>query len=117
MYVLSKIFGDCPQAKILEVFADYFDVELSIPDILWLIDIPKTTVCSHINKLLDERIISEGDKVGNTQFYHLNHEKTEVKIIVSLVNYIVTEKLAEELKDRGLKPIEKQEIDIPDKIK
>ena len=56
MFVLSKIFGDHPQVKILEVFTDHFDEELSIIDIIWLTDIPKTTICGCIDKLLDEKI-------------------------------------------------------------
>lgn len=87
MSVLSKIFGEYPQVKILEAFVDHFDEELSIPDILWLTDVSKTTICG-------------------TQLYHLNNEKQEVQIIVSLVNYIVSEKLAERLEERGLNRLE-----------
>lgn len=112
MFVLSKIFGDCPQVKILEVFADHFDEELSIPDIIWLTDMPKTTIYSYVSKLIDEKILLEGDKIGNTQLYHLNNEKQEVKIVISLVNYIVSEKLAEKLEEKGLKQLEEHEMDI-----
>ena len=112
MFVLSKIFGDCSQVKILEVFADHFDEELSIPDIIWLTDMPKTTIYSYIGKLLEEKIILEGSKVGKTQLYHLNNEKEEIKIVLSLVNYIVSEKLAEKLDEKGLKRVEECEIDI-----
>lgn len=102
MFVLSKIFGEYPQVKILEVFADHFDEELSIRDIIWLTDMPKTIVYKYINKLLDEKILLKGDKIGDTQFYCLNKQKQEVQIVVSLVNYIVSEKLAERLEERGL---------------
>ncbi len=112
MFVLSKIFGDCPQVKILEVFADHFDEELSIPDIIWMTDMPKTTIYSYISKLLEEKILLEGSKIGKTQLYHLNNEKQEVKIVLSLVNYIVTEKLAEKLEEKGLKQLEEHEINI-----
>lgn len=106
MFVLSKIFGDYPEVKILEVFADHFDEELSIPDIIWLTDIPNTTIYSYINKLLEEKILLEGSKSGESQLYHLNDEKQEVKIILSLVNYIVSEKLADRLEEKGLKQLE-----------
>lgn len=111
MFVLSKIFGDCPQVKILEVFADHFDEELSIPDIIWLTDMPKTTIYSYVRKLLDEKILIEGDKIGKTQLYYLNNEKEEVNIVLSLVNYIVSEKLAEKLEEKGLERLEEYEID------
>ena len=80
MSVLLKIFGDYPQVKILEVFADHFDEELSILDIIWLTDIPKTTIYNCIGKLLEEKILLEGSKVGK-------------------------EKLADRLKERGLKQL------------
>ena len=105
MFVLTKIFGDYPQVKILEVFADHFDEELSIPDVIWLTDMPKMTIYSYINKLLDDRMLLEGDKVGKTQFYHLNTDKSEAKHVISLVNHIVSEKLSEKLEERGLKQI------------
>lgn len=112
MFILSKIFGECPQIKLLEVFVDNFDEELSIPDILWLTDIPKTTVYSYINKLLDEKILLKGNKIGKTQFYYLNNAKEEVKIVLSLFNYIVLEKLADKLEEKGLKRLEEHEMDI-----
>ena len=110
MFVLSKIFGDYPQVKILEVFADHFDEELSILDIFWLTDIPETTINSCISKLLEEKILLEGGKVGKAQLYHLNNEKQEVKIVLFLVNYIVSEKLTDILEERGLKQLEESEI-------
>lgn len=112
MFVLSKVFGECPQVMILEVFADHFEEELSIPDLIWLTDMPKTTMHSYISKLLDEKILLKGNKVGKTQFYRLNNEKQEVRIVLSLVNYIVSEKLAEKLEERGIKQIEEHEVNI-----
>lgn len=104
MFVLSKIFREYPQVEILEIFADHFDEKLSIPDIIWLTDIPKTTVYQYVSKLLGEKILLKGDKIGNTQFYCLNKQRQEVQIIVSLVNYIVYDKLAKRLEERGLEP-------------
>lgn len=115
MFVLSKIFGDCPQVKMLEVFADHFDEELSIPDIIWLTDIPKSTIYDYVRELVDEKILLEGKKIGKTQLYHLNNKKEEVKIIITLVNYIVSEKLAEKLEEKGLKRLEESEIVNMDK--
>jgi predicted DNA-binding protein YlxM (UPF0122 family) len=109
MFVLTKIFGDYPQVKILEVFADHFDEDLSILDIFWLTDIPKTTINGCISKLLDEKILLEGSK-EKTQLYHLNKQKQEVKFVISLLNYIVSEQLSDRLEERGLKQLEDHEI-------
>ncbi len=106
---VAKIFGDYPQVKILEVFAEHFDEDLSILDIVWLTDIPKITINSCISKLLEEKILLKGGKVRKVQLYRLNKQKQEVKIVVSLVNYIVYEKLTGRLEERGLKQLEEYE--------
>ncbi len=106
MTVLPKIFGYHPQIVILEVFIDHFEEELSVPDLVWMTDISRSTVYNYLNRLLDEKIICKGSIVSRKQFYRLNTEKQEVKMVLSLVNNIVTGKLAEKLEERGLKPID-----------
>ncbi|CAG0950313.1 hypothetical protein METP2_00169 [Methanosarcinales archaeon] len=93
MYVLSELFGDCPQVKIVETFAENHDETLSGPDISRMTGITKATVYAHINKLLQEDIIKKVKKVGNTQLYQLNHDNPKAKIILMLERFIVSERL------------------------
>ncbi|KAB2944689.1 MAG: hypothetical protein MPEBLZ_03778 [Candidatus Methanoperedens nitroreducens] len=93
MYVLSELFGDCPQVKIVETFAENHDETLSGPDISRMTSITKATVYAHINKLLQEDIIKKVKKVGNTQLYQLNHDNPKAKIILMLERFIVSERL------------------------
>jgi len=64
MYILSELFGDCPQVKIVETFAENHDETLSAPDISRMTGVTKATVYAHINKLLKEKIVKKIKKSG-----------------------------------------------------
>ena len=93
MYILSELFGDCPQVKIVETFAENHDETLSAPEISRMTGVTKATVYVHINKLLNEDIIKKAKKVGKTQLYQLNHDNPKAKIILMLERFIVSERL------------------------
>lgn len=93
MYILSELFGNCPQVKIVETFAENHDETLSAPDISRMTGVTKATVYVHINKLLKEKIIKKSKKVGKTQLYQLNNDNPKSKIILMLERFIVSERL------------------------
>lgn len=93
MYVLSELFGNCPQVKIVETFAENYDDTLSGPDIARMTGVTKATVYAHINKLLKEDIIRKAKKVGKTQLYQFNSDNPKAKIILMLERFIVSERL------------------------
>lgn len=93
MYVLSELFGNCPQVKIVETFAENYEDTLSGPDIARMTGVTKATVYAHINKLLKEDIIRKVRKVGKTQLYQLNNDNPKAKIILMLERFIVSERL------------------------
>ena len=93
MYVLSELFGDCPQVKIVETFAENNDDTLSGPDISRMTGVTKVTVYAHIKRLLKEDIIKKDKKVGKTQLYRLNNSNPKAKIILMLERFIVSERL------------------------
>ncbi len=101
MYVLSELFGDCPQVKIVETFAENHDDTLSCPDIARMIGVTKVTVYAYINKLLKEDIIRKVRKVGKTQLYQLNNDNPKAKIILMLERFIVSERLGKMIKKEG----------------
>ncbi len=98
MYVLSELFGNCPQVKIVETFAENHDDSLSGPDIARMTGVTKATVYAYINKLLKEDIIRKVRKVGKTQLYHLNNDNPKAKIILMLERFIVSERLGKMIK-------------------
>ena len=63
---LSKIFGDYPDVKILECFADNYETPLSISDIVYITELPQDTVYGTIEKLLEKEIVKK-IKHGKTQ--------------------------------------------------
>jgi DNA-binding transcriptional ArsR family regulator len=89
MYILSELFGDCPQVKIVETFAEYYDDTLSGSDIRQMTGVSKATIYSHIDKLLNEGIIKKMEKVGKTQLYQLNSTNPKAKIILMLFQSIL----------------------------
>ena len=93
MYLLSELFGDCPQVKIVETFAENYEDTLSGPDIARMTGVTKATVYAHINKLLKEDIITKAKKVGKTQLYQFNSDNPKAKIILMLERFIVSERL------------------------
>jgi DNA-binding transcriptional ArsR family regulator len=93
MSVLSEIFGNCPQMKIIETFAENYNDKLYAADIVRMTDVHKATVHSHLNKLLDEGLIEKIEKIGNIQFYQLNLDNPKAKMILMLESYIVSERL------------------------
>jgi DNA-binding transcriptional ArsR family regulator len=113
MSILSEIFGDCPQIKIVETFAENYNDKLFVADIVRMTDVSKVTVSNHINKLLEEGIIEKKEKTGPIQFYQLNMNNPKAKIILLLERFIVSERLekliiegedeiGEEIEEQGL---------------
>ena len=93
MYVLSEIFGNCPQMKIIETFAENYNDKLYVADIVRMTDVHKATVNSHLNKLLNEGLIEKKEKIGKIQLYQLNLNNPKAKMLLMLENYIVSERL------------------------
>lgn len=93
MSVLSELFGNCPQMKIIETFAENYNDKLYAADIVRMTDVHKATVHSHLNKLLSEGLIVKKEKIGNVQLYQLNFDNPKAKMILMLESYIVSERL------------------------
>lgn len=98
MFVLSEIFGDCPQVKILEVFAKYSNKKLYLTEIFDLTGINKITISNHLTKFLKKGIIEQKEKDGRIQYYQLNRENPKTQIILSLMKHIEDEHLEELIK-------------------
>lgn len=98
MPVLSELFGECPQVKILEAFAENKRGMLYIADIIRITNLSKMTVNNYIRKLLDEGIIQKTEKAGKIQYYELNHDNSKARTILAFVRYIEDKHLEEPIK-------------------
>ena len=105
MSVISEIFEECPQVKILEVFAENSEKMLYLTEIGEISGITKITVADHINKLLMEGIIEKKEKVGRKQYYQLNKDNPKAKIL-SLVKHIEDKHLEEFIEKEIMDDIE-----------
>ncbi|MFQ6055448.1 MAG: winged helix-turn-helix domain-containing protein [Methanosarcinales archaeon] len=85
MNMLSRIFGNSPQVKIVEKFVENYEDEISA--------LNKSIIYRHIKKLLSEGIIHKTKKVGKTQLYKLNKENAKAEMILLLEKYMVSERL------------------------
>ncbi|MEL7663227.1 MAG: winged helix-turn-helix domain-containing protein [Methanosarcina mazei] len=92
MSILSEIFGDCPQAKIIEAFAKHHGDGLYVADIVRVTGVSKSTVYKHLRKLIAEGVIEEKGSAGNIRFYQLNTSSPKAKIIMKLEKVIVSER-------------------------
>lgn len=99
---LSKLFGDCPNVKILECFADNYKEDLSVSDIIYMCDVPRTTVYRKIKKLVEDGIIKETKRYGKTKLYRLNMENEIAKAIVYLETLIARKELEKTMKREGV---------------
>ena len=95
MRVLSELFNDSMQLKIIEAFTEKPEERLYVADISRATGVAKITVMRHIKTLLEEGIILKAGKAGQVQFYQLNMENPKAKIILLLESYILKEKLNE----------------------
>ncbi|MDY0143169.1 MAG: winged helix-turn-helix domain-containing protein [Bacteroidales bacterium] len=93
MSILSEIFGDCPQAKIIEAFAEHHEDKLYVADIVRMTGVSKSTVYKHLRKLIAEGVIEEKGSAGNIKFYQLNPSSPKAKIIMKLESFFVSESL------------------------
>jgi len=99
---LSGIFGDCPDVKILECFADYYEDSLSVEDIVYMSDIPRTTVYRKIKKLVEKNILIKTRRYGKTQLYKLNMENDIAKSLAYLEILITQRGMEEIMKEEGV---------------
>jgi|GEM_PF-2258760 len=92
MPILSEIFGDCPQAKIIEAFAEHHEEKLYVADIVRMTGVSKSTVYKHLRKLIAEGVVEEKGSAGNIKFYRLSPSSPKAKIVLALEKVIVSEK-------------------------
>lgn len=111
MFVLSKLFGECPQVKIMEAFAKDPNDMLYVADIARMTNLSKITVNNYINKLFEENIVEKREKAGKIQYYQLNRENPKAKIILSLEEFIVSNELEDLIKTDAEKNVDSIKIE------
>ncbi|MCD6171759.1 MAG: helix-turn-helix transcriptional regulator [Thermoplasmata archaeon] len=99
---LTKIFGSCHDVAVLERFADNYEEDLSIGDIVYMSGVPRTTVYRIIKKLLDRKVIIKTKKYGRTQLYRLNIDNEVARAIVYLENVMAQKEMEKLMEKEGM---------------
>jgi len=93
MYVLTPLFGNYYQSKIIEVFLENNDEELSIPEIIEIAETSRGSTYKYLDYLVKEKIIKKIRKIGKTQLYRLNLRHPTTKILLLLEHERFTENI------------------------
>ncbi len=89
MSLFTKYVGDYPQTRILDMLITGRELEYSISDIASSANIGRTTFYRMIKKLLKDKIIIKGMKIGHIQLYKINLSNSNVLAVVELYDKIL----------------------------
>lgn len=100
MEILSEIFGEYYQAKIMEILLENYSEEFTIKDILQMAETSRGSTYKYIKELAKKEILIETRKIGKNQLYKINKENLIVKALVIFEHVIVTSNIEEEIKKK-----------------
>lgn len=91
-FILTELFSDSPQCRIIEIFVENPDDVLSLHEIKRMSSVESGwAVYNCINNLIDLDIVEFCGMDGNIKIYKLNTHNTIVKILITLERSMVAE--------------------------
>lgn len=108
--MLTKIFGECPQVKIIDFLVAHPWSEFSKTELAEGAQITRPTVYKLLNKLLAENIVIETKKAGNIQLYQTNRNSEVIKHISSLQGFLADIEL-----EKQKKSFKEEHVELSDK--
>jgi hypothetical protein len=96
--MLTKIFGDCSQVKVIDFLLAHPWSEFSKTELADGAQITRPTLYKLLDRLLDEHLIVETKKVGNIQLYQTNRKCAVIKHISSLQGLLADMELEKQKK-------------------
>lgn len=103
MFMLTQIFGECSQVKLVDFLVAHPWSEFSKTELADGAQIARPTVYKLLDKLLKESLIVETKKVGNIQLYQTNRNSNVIKYISSLQG-LLSDMEVEKQKKQSQKP-------------
>lgn len=100
MELLSRIFHEYYQAKIIEILLENHNEEFSISEVMRMADTAQGSTYNYMKFLNKEGLIEETRKIGNVQLYRLNKKNDYIKAFILFEHYLVTSKLDEKIKEK-----------------
>ncbi len=109
--MLTDLFGDYPQVRVLDFLVESRSFDYSITDIARMSNVARPTLYELIEGLLKLGIIKETRKTGNARMFALNKENAIVKSLtkfdLELSKRLVREELEEqESQKKGSRQLE-----------
>lgn len=104
--MLTKIFGDCTQVKLIDFLVAHPWSEFSKTELADGAQIARPTVYKLLDTLLAENMIIKTKKVGNIQLYQTNRKSSVIKHISSLQGLLADMELEKQKKSFTEKPVE-----------
>jgi len=104
--MLTKIFGDCTQVKLIDFLVAHPWSEFSKTELADGAQIARPTVYKLLDTLLDENLIIKTKKVGNIQLYQTNRKLPVIKHISSLQGLLADMELEKQKKSFKEKSVE-----------
>lgn len=107
--MLTKIFGECSQVKLIDFLVAHPWSEFSKTELAEGAQIARPTVYKLLDKLLGENIIIKTKKVGNIQLYQTNRNSPVIKHISSLQELLANMEIENQKKSFKEEPVELSE--------
>lgn len=89
--LFCEFFGYSPESKILEYLLELRDNKFTFNDIVNAIGLNRKRAYEILKNYLEKGIISHSDKVKHIQFYALNKNKEENKLLIKLFDKVIAE--------------------------
>ncbi|CEL24814.1 winged helix-turn-helix domain-containing protein [Methanobacterium formicicum] len=107
--MLSRIFGECPQVKLIDFLVAHPWSEFSKTELAEGAQITRPTIYKLLDKLLAENLVIKTKKTGNIQLYQTNRNSPVIKHISSLQGFLADMELEKEKKS-----FKEGNIELPD---
>jgi Fe2+ or Zn2+ uptake regulation protein len=104
--MLTKIFGDCTQVKLIDFLVAHPWSEFSKTELADGAQIARPTVYKLLDILLDENLIIKTKIVGNIQLYQINRKSPVITHISSLQGLLADMELEKQKKSFTEKSVE-----------
>ena len=82
--------GDHPLARILDLFLDELDMDVSKKDVADKTGLSRTTVFNHWPELEKHKIVTETRRFGKTRLYTLNRKNKVVQKLLELESALIS---------------------------
>lgn len=101
--MMTSIFGNSPQVKLIDLLLIGRGLEYSISDMAEHAGIGRSSVYRMLDKLIKKKIIVQTRKIGRIRLYDINEQNEKVKKLIKFVDSIAKHNTDQEIKRQAMK--------------